>query len=150
MTSKRYRGATAGATSSVDPLPGSKEDLEKHVGITTQDAMLSAIEAYNEGGYKYESAADIDHLFEGDIQEKIDLKSRIKGFWNFPICEVETSDEFDTTGLQQEEYGPTSVYWSTVDNNRPPGKGNKGSDGIQSVYPCNPPTTITTYLRSLR
>lgn len=138
---KRYLGSSFSATSGVDPLPGSKEDLEKHVGITTQDAMLSAIEAYNDGGYKYESADDTDHLFEGDIQEKIDMKSRVKGFWSFPICEIETSDEFEKTGLQDD---PTSVYWSTVDHNRP--AHSKGSDGIQSVNPCNSLTNITTPL----
>ncbi|KAL4917391.1 hypothetical protein BDW62DRAFT_218201 [Aspergillus aurantiobrunneus] len=125
----QYRGATEAGTSGVDPMPGSKEDLEKHVGITTQDAMRSAIEAYNDGGYKYDSAADVDHLFEGDIQEKIDMKSRLKGFWFFPICEVESSEEFDQTGLQQEKYGPTSLYWSEIDHNYP--ANNKGSDGIQ-------------------
>lgn len=89
------------------------------------DAMRSSIDAFNKGGYTYNASSYIDEVFEGKVQEKIDVGSRYPGIWTLPICEVESSKQYKEANLGKE----TSLYWSRVDKNYPD-KG-KGQHGVQ-------------------
>lgn len=120
----RYLGANLEHTSGVSSVSGWKE-LEKEVGTGVHDAMRSSIDAFEKGGYTYDPTDYVDDIFEGDVREKIDLGGRYQGYWTIPVCEVESSDQYDDLNIGKD----TSLYWSTVDKNHPD-KG-KGQDGIQ-------------------
>ncbi|KAL4919656.1 hypothetical protein BDW62DRAFT_209603 [Aspergillus aurantiobrunneus] len=122
----KYLGATTGKPPGITSIPGWKE-LEKEVGITIEDAMLSSIKAYNIGGHKYDASEYIDELFEGDIQEKVHEGPRMPGVFTFPVCEVQTSEEFSVTGLDGKTSDSSS--WNKLDYNKPVGK--HSSNGIQ-------------------
>lgn len=120
----RYLGATFEHTCGVSAVAGWK-DLEKEVGATVHDAMRSSIDAFEKGGYKYDSADYTDNIFEGNVREKIDLGSRYQGVWTIPVCEVESSSQFEDIKIDKD----TSLYWSTVDKNHP--DEGKGQNGVQ-------------------
>lgn len=136
---RRYRGATSDTSCGLSPIPG-WEDLEKEIGPTLHDAMMSSIDAFNDGGYEYNGSDEIiDDLFDGDIEAKVDERSRYKGIWNIPVCEVESSDQYGETGL--DKVATSSLYWQYVDGSSS-GPGNlNGNNGLQSVSSA-PSSTI--------
>ncbi|KAL4918262.1 hypothetical protein BDW62DRAFT_66179 [Aspergillus aurantiobrunneus] len=113
-----YLNVFQGQTGEVKPLlkaiPG-WEELENEIGTSYKDAMLSSIDAFNKGGYKYNATDYLDEIFDGDIQEKVDMGSRVAGIWNIPVCEVESSAEFADTGLDGKKSDASG--WSKVDKN---------------------------------
>ncbi|KAL4912895.1 hypothetical protein BDW62DRAFT_215977 [Aspergillus aurantiobrunneus] len=116
----KYGNSTAtkfGAGIGVDPPPG-WESLESEIGATIEDVMLSSIDAFNAGGYKYDaSETDMDEIFNGDIREKMEIGSRLKGVWNIPVCEIESSAQYEDTGLTKD--GSTGdIKWDKVERNR--------------------------------
>ena len=94
--------------------------------------MISSIEAFNMGGYKYNALDYADKLLEGNILDKIEMGSRYPGYWTIPVCEIESSGQWDDTGLGTVK--ETSLYWKKVDKNHPDkgtGQKMKGQDGVQ-------------------
>lgn len=91
------------------------DELEKELGASVHDAMKSSIDAFNLGGYKYNPEDEIDDLLSGDVAEKAEAGSRQRGYWNIPVCQVESSDQYDEMDMDD----PDDFAWRDIDSNMP-------------------------------
>lgn len=123
LLASRYRGLTFDRTTGVKPPPGT-DKLKNMLGFTVKDAMKSSIDAFNKGGYKFSLDKMTDQLFDGDVQKNFKDGVRFKGVFSIPVCEVETSDQFDDLEIDSQN----SVYWGAIEKNYPD-SGNR--NGIQ-------------------